>query len=190
MPGPTQEKRSGTIRLKDRFLAFIKSLFGEQTKDERLKNLRYRAGFYAFNVTSLLTILALIVSKYLNTPERFSTRTLIVLPWFGGAMTFTFFLMRKRYGEDVLEIWARTPEGQKRFRRGLVYTGLVYTVYWFAVLRLGFLSFRGGLLCDVLYSLFMSLFMVAIQWWDFARRRKKLLSQNPQTQSDTERGHV
>ena len=170
----TEHTRPEAPKVRRGIRELFHSTFGNAMKDERLNAIRYKAASVGFIVSYALTFAVLIVMEFVDTPERVSYKTLLMIPLLGGCFANMIYLWIKRYPEAVQEVWTRSADGRKIARNSVIFQSLLSSIFYYAGLRLfpGILDTKGGV-TDIVLSLAMGIWFGLVMWWDLARTRKK-----------------
>jgi hypothetical protein len=145
----------------------------DQSKDERLVFVNYKAGWFGFVVTSFLLLAANIVDQFMNDPERIDRGLLMFIPWFAGVWVYVILLIRGGYISAVREEETRTPAGLRSARMNAVFSGFMFAVFMFAM---KFILPRdtesNEIAAGLISALVAGIFFGAVMWWMDARKTR------------------
>ena len=142
-------------------------------KDERLMQVTYRAGFWAFCVMATLSLCGMVIDHFLQDLFTVPHSLLMFVPWFAGLNVFAALSFRGGITAAVREEQTRTPSGLKAARMGAALMGILSGLIAFGMRRL--LPGRSGLNSlgsDVAFCVVFGVALGLAQWFVSARKVK------------------
>lgn len=142
-------------------------------KDERLQLVNYKAGYYAFAITSGLLLAGMFVDRFLDSLDWADHTLLMFIPWFVGVWVYVILLLRDGYLSAVREESTRTSAGMRKARASVVAEGVLFGAVLFAIRRIfPGSSGRASIGDDLFTALVAAVVMSIIAWWLTARKVK------------------